>query len=248
MQYMAPWVPAFTNAVTRQLESNQLPFITCSFATVDSNGSPRVRTCIYRGFVFDDKKTNVITLTTDIRMEKYEHLTSNPKFETCFWFPTTNEQFRISGNAKILTTSNTETFSQELGEYPLVSPTALKQYSSSLDLSNHENHHNSIHDLKPSAQEWEAELKNKWESLSRNLKSSFRKPDPGSVLTPEKQKLLDSISRGVDGSNEIDGTKNFGLVLLLPENVDYVNLNGHQSRYKHDRVDEDQWDETEICP
>lgn len=242
---MAPWVPAFTNAVTRQLETAS--FITFSFATVDSNGAPKVRTCVYRGFIFNDKKTNVITFTTDIRMEKFEHLKTNPKFEACFWFPATNEQFRVSGDAKLLTMNNTTTFNHELGNYPLISPNVIKQYSSSLDLSNTE-HHNTSAPSNPSPQEWESELKGKWEDLSRNLKSSFRKPEPGSIITPEKQKLLDSISRGVDGSHEVDGAKNFALVLLLADKVDYVNLNGHQSRYVYSRYDDDQWDETEICP
>lgn len=241
---MAPWVPVFTNAVTRQLES--AAFISFAFATVDSNGLPKVRTCIYRGFIFNDKKTNVITFTTDIRMDKFEHLQANPKFEACFWFPATNEQFRISGDAKILTLNNTTTFSQDLEKYPLISPNILKQYSSSLDLSSHEN--SVATSSKPSPQEWESELKTKWGELSRHLKSSFRKPEPGSDLTPEKQKLLDSISRGVDGSNEIDGTKNFSLVLLLADKVDYVNLNGRQSRYIYKRFDDDQWDETEVSP
>jgi len=241
---MAPWVPAFTNAVTRQLETT--PFISFSFATVDSNGFPKVRTCVYRGFIFNDKKTNIITLTTDIRMDKYEHLQKNSKFEACFWFPVTNEQFRISGDAKLLTMNNCSTFSDSLGKYPLISPNALKQYSSSLDLTNHE--HSISAPTKPSPQEWETELKSKWEDLSRGLKSSFRKPEPGSIITPEKQKLLDSISRGVDGSNEIDGTKNFALVLLLADEVDYLNLNGHQSRLIYKRYDDDQWDEAEICP
>lgn len=242
---MAPWVPAFTNAVTRQLETAS--FITFSFATVDSNGAPKVRTCVYRGFIFNDKKTNVITFTTDIRMEKFEHLKTNPKFEACFWFPATNEQFRVSGDAKLLTMNNTTTFNHELGNYPLISPNVIKQYSSSLDLSNTE-HHNTSAPSNPSPQEWESELKGKWEDLSRNLKSSFRKPEPGSIITPEKQKLLDSISRGVDGSHEVDGAKNFALVLLLADKVDYANLNGHQSRYVYSRYDDDQWDETEICP
>ncbi|ODQ56918.1 hypothetical protein WICANDRAFT_98156 [Wickerhamomyces anomalus NRRL Y-366-8] len=180
-------------------------------------------------------------------MEKFEHLKTNPKFEACFWFPATNEQFRVSGDAKLLTMNNTTTFNHELGNYPLISPNVIKQYSSSLDLSNTE-HHNTSAPSNPSPQEWESELKGKWEDLSRNLKSSFRKPEPGSIITPEKQKLLDSISRGVDGSHEVDGAKNFALVLLLADKVDYANLNGHQSRYVYSRYDDDQWDETEICP
>ncbi|KAH3680414.1 hypothetical protein WICMUC_000345 [Wickerhamomyces mucosus] len=251
MQYMGPWIPSFTNAISSHLDSS--PFVTFSFATVDKSGFPKVRTCIYRGFLFNDKKTNILTFTTDIRMDKYEHLSSNPKFEAVFWFPATNEQFRLSGDAKVLTYNNTESFSQSLSNYPIVSPNAIKRYSSSLDLSNIHNtlqHQQSVSDIhaKPTSDEWEGELNSKWEQLSGNLKSSFRKPEPGSSMSSDKQKLLDSISRGVDGSNADDGKKNFSLVLMLVDKCDYINLNGRQSRYQYERFDDDQWTEDEICP
>jgi hypothetical protein len=239
---MAPWVPAFTSAVSRHAES--AAFVTFSFATVDIEGCPNVRTCIFRGFLFDDKKTNILTFTTDVRMEKFEHLLKNPKFEACFWFPNSNVQFRLSGNARCVTLGNISTTNAEIGDYPLVSPNVIEQYSSNTDLS----HMLPQEPHKPSAEEWEQELTNKWVNLSTKLKSSFRKPEPGSKVTPEKQKLLDSISRGVDGSNEEDGKKNYALVLLLVDKVDYVDLNGHQARYIYERYDEDQWSEEEVCP
>ncbi|KAH3681101.1 hypothetical protein WICPIJ_007933 [Wickerhamomyces pijperi] len=254
MQFMAPWVPSFRKAIQTHRESH--PFVAFSFATVDSNNCPHVRTVIDRGFLFDDKKSNILTFTTDIRMDKLRDLSNNGKFEAVFWFEGTNEQFRVSGEAKVLTQDNVETFSGSIGEYPLVSPGFLKSHSSGLDLSHFNQSQlslastatNSNHN-RPSAEEWSQELQTKWGELSSNLKSSFRKPQPGSTITAEKQKLLDSLSRGVDGSNEEDGRKNYGLVLMLVDKCDYVNLSGpHHQRWLYERNAEDQWDETELCP
>lgn len=242
IQYMGPWVPAFTRAI----DSETAPFITFSFATVDENGLPKVRTCIHRGFLFDDKKTNILTLTTDIRMEKYEHLTKNPKFEACFWFPNSNQQFRLSGNAQLLNAGNVDSVNSEIN-YPLVSPNFIRTHRSERDLTSLQ-HQNYSSFEKPTKEEWESELNSKWNGLSRKLKSSFRNPEPGSKLDSEKQKLLDSISRGVDGSNEDEGQKFFSLILLLVDKVDYVNLGSHVSRSIYERYDDDQWTEEEVCP
>lgn len=247
MQLMAPWVPSFVQAVSRQLETS--PFVTFSFATVDSTGAPKVRTCIYRGFLFDDKKTNILTFTTDVRMEKWEHVDHNSKFEACFWFPQSNVQFRLSGHATGLRFDGLDSVNEKLGDYPLVSPQFIKQYSSHTDLDAIAHQQiNGNGPQRPTVAEWEQELESKWTSLSTKLKSSFRKPEPGSKITEEKQKLLDSISRGVDGSHEEDGKKNFSLVMLLVDKVDFVDLNGHQSRYLYERYDKDQWSEDDVCP
>lgn len=267
---MAPWVPSFRKAISTHMESH--PFVTFSFATVDSNNCPRVRTVIYRDFLFNDKKTNILTFTTDIRMDKLKDLSNNGKFEAVFWFEGTNEQFRVCGEAHVLTQDNVNTFSSTIGEYPCVSPGLLKAHSSCLDLTQLNQSQSSLASTilngssistngglnttdnveqtdKPSPEEWTQELQSIWDSLSSNLKSSFRKPQPGSIITAEKQKLLDSLSRGVDGSNEEDGKKNYALVLMMVDKCDYINLGGPQhQRWLYERSDEDQWDEVELCP
>lgn len=265
MQIMAPWVPLLNQAIALELETS--PFVTFSFATIDLDGSPSVRTVINRGYLFNDKKSNILTFTTDIRMNKFQELQRNPKFEACFWFPKSNQQFRIKGNAKLLTLDNLKDIndSEIIKEFPIISPHKIKNYSSHADLASHFNTTSNIGSISnscgnsnsntsnssnlPEISEWEAELQDKWENLSTKLKSSFRKPQPGEVLTKENRKLIDSISRGVDGSNEIDGIKNFALVLLLPDLVDFVDLSGNkQTRFFYKRYEFDQWDEKEVCP
>lgn len=103
-QYMAPWIPTFKSATEAELAANENdpPFITFQFATVDSQGFPHVRTLVYRGFLFDDRNSNVITCVTDKRTNKYKELLTNDKFEAVFYFPKIRKQFRFRGMARII--------------------------------------------------------------------------------------------------------------------------------------------------
>jgi pyridoxamine 5'-phosphate oxidase len=102
-QYMAPWVGGFVNTVDTALNAEGgPPYVACQLATVDSQGFPHVRTLVYRGFLFNDKANNVITLTTDKRLDKYQELLHNDKFEAVFWFPNARKQYRFRGIARII--------------------------------------------------------------------------------------------------------------------------------------------------
>lgn len=103
-QYMAPWIPTFKSATEAELTANENdpPFITFQFATVDARGFPHVRTLVYRGFLFDDRTSNVITCVTDKRTNKYKELLTNDKFEAVFYFPKIRKQFRFRGMARII--------------------------------------------------------------------------------------------------------------------------------------------------
>lgn len=95
---MAPWVPLFVSCV----EANPAPFVLFQLATVDDQGWPHVRTVVYRGFLFNDKTTNVVCCTTDKRMGKYHQICHHDRVEAAFWFPNTNRQFRIRGRARVI--------------------------------------------------------------------------------------------------------------------------------------------------
>lgn len=101
-RFMAPWVNGFIQAVESEMSDSSQPFITCQLATVDPQGFPHVRTLVYRGFLFNDKANNIITLTTDKRMSKYHELLHNDKFEVVFYFPHTRKQYRFRGIARII--------------------------------------------------------------------------------------------------------------------------------------------------
>lgn len=102
--FMGSWVPSFNQAVESEVTfREQHPsFTTFQLATIGSNGFPKNRTLVYRGFLFDDKATNVLTATIDTRLQKYIELSHNDKFEAVFWFERLKKQFRFSGRARFL--------------------------------------------------------------------------------------------------------------------------------------------------
>lgn len=101
---MAPWVPTFNQAVENELiaKKNEPPFITFQLATIGKTGFPRNRTLVYRGWLFGNKSSNVITFTTDRRSAKYQELEENDKFEAVFYFEKLKKQFRFRGSARII--------------------------------------------------------------------------------------------------------------------------------------------------
>lgn len=124
---MAPWVPIFTHAVDSELNSRMTPpvdsqqptsssapgtrrssvslpppFILLQLATVGTDGFPHVRTVVYRGFLFNDKTTNSIVITTDKRMQKYRELEENDRVEINCYLPSRRKQFRLRGRARLV--------------------------------------------------------------------------------------------------------------------------------------------------
>ncbi|ODV62883.1 uncharacterized protein ASCRUDRAFT_31642 [Ascoidea rubescens DSM 1968] len=283
---MAPWVPAFTSSITR--ESDHLKFIYFSFANIDANGLPHVRNVVFRNFLFDDKSTNVLVFVTDGRMQKFNQLLNNDKFEACFYFHHSRRQFRFNGFAKIIDLKN-----QIYPNVAVLSHDNIKLDSKSnnknihknainnnnINNNNNNNNNNnsdsdinkntikndnidskinppfvyllyspSVPSVPPTIDEWKKEHLQRWENLSLKLKSSFNKPFPRSSLTNEKRKLLDSISRGVDGNDINDGyNDNFKVICLFINEVDYLNEE-NERRVIYTRLNFDQWQEEEVCP
>ncbi|ODV88283.1 hypothetical protein CANARDRAFT_5576 [[Candida] arabinofermentans NRRL YB-2248] len=101
LQSLAPWNPLFTSSVATELETE--PFVTFQFSNIDQNGLPHVRTCVFRGYLFNDRSTNVLLFTTDKRTNKFAEMMNNPNFEACFYFNKTKRQFRFNGVVKLLT-------------------------------------------------------------------------------------------------------------------------------------------------
>lgn len=80
-------------------------------ATVDSNGEPKCRTVVFRGFSELSYSPNAMKMITDIRSEKVEHIRRSPRCELVWWFSQSSEQYRISGNLQLITADES---SQEL--------------------------------------------------------------------------------------------------------------------------------------
>ncbi|GMM57836.1 hypothetical protein DAKH74_044520 [Maudiozyma humilis] len=205
---MAPWVPL----LLQSLKNNPSPFTSLQFATV-SSGLPSVRTVVLRGFLFDDKATNVLTFNTDLRSAKLQHQGPERHYEACFYFPGTQEQYRVRGQYLTLSLKGCESLD--------TAATAL--------LREHSVHHGSTHAL-PSPQQLQEEVQRQWASLSRQNKAMYRRPAPGTALTDATRAQLDRIQRGVDGASPDAGLEHFGVVCLCVTAVDYLNLRGGSER------------------
>ncbi|AGO13821.1 AaceriAGL049Cp [[Ashbya] aceris (nom. inval.)] len=299
---MAPWVPIFVQSV----KNHPQPFTPFSFSTVDPDTlRPRCRTVVFRDFLFHDRKTNILTFTTDLRGEKVKEIGSYPgkrgtlaPFEGCFYFPQTGEQYRISGSCFVLSEGRLPEVSADYDwkpsgpgviPYPILAPSVCGHNAGLMEtlaareaeLADYRNEmaefredhttaqlsristQSSADDIvltvqdyrPPSAREWKLELQRQWAQLSRNMKSQFRRPHPGTPLTTAMAQKLDKIQRGVDGAGEDTGLENFGLVCLCVDQVDYLNLtNGSGGeRWRFTRTPDEitgfeTWQEQEICP
>lgn len=99
----------------------------------------------------------------------------------------------------------------------------------------------------PTREEWDGEILRVWDAMSKQLKLSFRGPVPMEDMDEQHQKLIDKISRGVDGKKEEDGKKNFAVVSMFVESVDYYDA-GEGRRYIYHKDDYHHWNEHEVCP
>lgn len=252
---MAPWVPLFQQSCKNNLNEKH-PFTPFQFSTVeistDDDGNeevrPRVRTVVLRDFLFNDKKTNVLTFNTDLRSDKMK-VNSNQKqyFESCFYFPGTWEQYRLSGEwFSVSLNGENEIDDKMLAKYGILikeiirsndknddttSTTTINEKNNDktndVDENNEMDEQGEITDIIyrfPECKDWNDEVMREWCTLSRSAKSLYRKPPPGEILTNETSKILDKIQRGVDGAKEDAGLENFCVVCLCIDQVDYLNL------------------------
>jgi PPOX class probable FMN-dependent enzyme len=96
--FLAPWRSHLQRALHRN--RSQIFSRYFSLATVTEAGYPTNRTVVFRGFL---DKSNKIEVVTDIRSEKFIHLSKNPQGEICWYFAKTREQFRIRGKVELIT-------------------------------------------------------------------------------------------------------------------------------------------------
>lgn len=269
MQSISPWVPLIREAGLTRSASKFIPF---TFCTVSRDNRPKARTCVFRGWLFDDPSTGVLEFTTDIRMNKVDDLQNSDLFESVFYFPDTRMQFRISGFCQMISSNTFPSLISRSPLSPIGSPRSSTFNGPSSGSSTNENSNSnsdaslypicspskSEDELKnlaksgqfpsPTEQEWTTEYDRLWDALSSNMKSTFKKPPPGTTLNEESRKAIDSISRGADGLSENEGKSNFVVMLMFPNSVDMVNLHDGGQRSLFDRVNYDEWTEEEVCP
>lgn len=172
--------------------------------------------------LFDNKDSSVLTFATDKRMSKYKELLHNDKCEAVFYFSRIKKQFRLRARARVIDEQN-----PPLDLINVLNQEEETERQISTDITQ--------------------ELNRQWSNLSKSLKKSFKKPPPKLVMSDENAKLISSIHRGVDGKNIDYGLKNFALVGLFIDYVDYYDLE-KDKRFIYQLDENHQWFEQEVCP
>lgn len=93
---LPPWRPLLRGAREREGRSPQARWL--QLATVASDGTPRVRTLVFRGWA----GAAALDLLTDGRSAKPEELARQPAVELCWLLPRARCQFRLRGRLQSL--------------------------------------------------------------------------------------------------------------------------------------------------
>lgn len=93
---LPPWRPLLRAARQREGRSPAARWL--QLATVAADGTPRVRTLVFRGWADAD----VLDLLTDGRSAKVAELEHQPAVELCWLLPRARSQFRLRGRIEAL--------------------------------------------------------------------------------------------------------------------------------------------------
>jgi pyridoxamine 5'-phosphate oxidase len=98
--------PVWRQRLARSLHVNrsQVQSKYYQVASVCSNGAPKNRTMVFRGFLQD---TQSLLSVTDVRSEKIEEWQGDNKsrFEICWYFSDSREQYRLAGEVALISNS-----------------------------------------------------------------------------------------------------------------------------------------------
>lgn len=98
---LPPWRSELQRALKRNRADSHSRYF--QLASVAANGRPRNRTVVFRGFACSSHDLLVIS---DDRAAKHTELLTNPAVAIAWYFPRSREQFRLVGNARVLTQDN----------------------------------------------------------------------------------------------------------------------------------------------
>ena len=96
---LPPWRSLLSSAIHRNRSKPYSRYF--QLATVNSEGYPRNRTLVFRGFVEDERSS--LKMITDLRSGKIQDIEQQEIGEICWYFTKTREQFRIQGNLRLVT-------------------------------------------------------------------------------------------------------------------------------------------------
>lgn len=260
----APWRSAFLSHVQ---QAGTATFTLSTLHPLDASSTdqfvPRARTVIFRGMWASLPEnhrnpaplnpaaftSDMPTITTDVRMEKVPELIASRQepsaassgaqsaaggpVEAVFWMEKAKVQWRMRGRAYIIGPDIDS-------EAAAPVRAALQPWMRVVD------------EGKKDDWSWSRELTASFGNLSPLMRGSFRNPLPGTPLTQEPEPGL-GLGQEVDDVHDELARKNFRVLVILPEEIDQVDLSDPKRgrRWNH-KVEasgsEISWRTTEVWP
>ena len=106
-QALPPWRPLLRAALQR--EGRSVPARWVQLATTGLDGTPRVRTLVFRGW----SEVDQLELFSDQRSEKIRELSIHEAAELCWLFPKARQQYRLRGRVACITATRQPELCQE---------------------------------------------------------------------------------------------------------------------------------------
>ncbi|POR39090.1 Uncharacterized protein TPAR_00721 [Tolypocladium paradoxum] len=255
----APWRATFLSHV-QQMDSPT--FVLSTLHPSDSPPAsivPRARTVVFRGMWAslpvnpknpaalnpDTYRTHLPSITTDARMDKTPELLKTPSgpegpqsggggpVEGVFWAAEAQTQWRLRGRAYVIGPDIDSEAAAPLRD-------ALAPYMRRTGAT------------AGGPWSWSRELTAHFGNLSPLMRGTFRNPPPGTPLGRKPEKGLGLGQRVEDVEDEV-ARRNFRVVVIVPEEVDRVDLSdperGQRWNYKFVGTDDTgEWTVTELWP
>ncbi|KAH9910495.1 uncharacterized protein BXZ73DRAFT_58361 [Epithele typhae] len=227
------WVEAVNNALRQHPEHQPTVY---QVATVDASGHPRVRTQVHRAFHHPPDRPDLplLVTSTDAHTPKVTQLHASARVELCWWFPGTQDQFRIAGFAHVRPAPSPSAPAE---------PTPIPAGATALET------------LRDGGFDWDAKRREAFLAMSPGMRASWCAPDaPGSPLgSYEEQK---GWPRSVPAEPETEEDRknwemslgNFALMLVEPVEVDWVELGVKPNRRTAFKREGEGWVEQLVVP
>ncbi|MFQ3249706.1 pyridoxamine 5'-phosphate oxidase family protein [Glaciecola sp.] len=218
-------------------------------ASVTADGMPKNRTMVFRGFLANSEK---FVSVTDIRSDKIKEWesSSSQKFEICWYFVESREQYRISGHVQILSSdsvishiesadnkqSKSEAASLIREQWNKLSKAAKEQFYCAEPKAPFDDEL----DIQPSELQ-DGNLENV-HGVSNNEGNAT---NCGYTNETSKESQISKTENNSRADKALDISENFCVVIFIPTSVDYLNLLA-EPHYRSISKQENNWLESRV--
>jgi pyridoxamine 5'-phosphate oxidase len=204
-----------------------------------SHITPRVRSIINCAFLVPPSSTALplLVTSTDIRTPKVQHIAHVHTVELAWWINATQDQFRISGPARIFAAPE---HSISLPPRDAATPDCV-----------------GIKALEASGIDWEAKRRELFDAVSEQMRASWCRPPPGSLLKGGYEEMDDwptKVPKPSDAKTEKEkklaelALSNFAIIVIEPLYVDWVQMAIKPNRRTFFTRDGTDWKEKIVVP